>query len=158
MSDESTEVNEQTDSTETEQKGGQKPDEPMRLPDDHPLVTTLAAQKETIRDLKAQIETASSGSKTAEQRIADLEGRVQKAEHTALVKSVQAAHGISDEDADLFLTGSDKATLTKQAERLASKSPDRKQSNHVPREGNNPQSKPGPDREFLHAILGKDQH
>jgi hypothetical protein len=34
---------------------------------------------------------------------------------------VAAKHGISDEDADLFLTGSDEESLTAQAERLASR-------------------------------------
>lgn len=37
----------------------------------------------------------------------------------ALRFKVASKHGISDEDADLFLTGSDEETLTKQAERLA---------------------------------------
>lgn len=37
----------------------------------------------------------------------------------ALRWRIAAKHGISDEDAELFLTGTDEETLTKQAERLA---------------------------------------
>lgn len=39
----------------------------------------------------------------------------------ALRLRIAAKHGISDEDADLFLTGGDEQSLTKQAERLASR-------------------------------------
>lgn len=40
----------------SENEGGEQPQstEPIELPDDHPLVKTLAAQKEQIKELKAQ--------------------------------------------------------------------------------------------------------
>ena len=38
----------------------------------------------------------------------------------ALRWRIAAKHGISDEDAETFLTGSDEESLTKQAQRLAS--------------------------------------
>jgi hypothetical protein len=68
---------------------------------------------------------------------------------------VQAKHGIDDEDADLFLTGSDEATLTRQAERLAGRSDERKkQGNHAPREGaNTSTSKSGDEREFVRSLF-----
>ena len=37
-----------------------------------------------------------------------------------LIREIAAKHGISDEDAETFLTGSDEESLTKQAQRLAS--------------------------------------
>jgi hypothetical protein len=44
-----------------------------------------------------------------------------KATADALRLRVAAKHGISDEDADLFLTGTDEDTLTRQAERLSAR-------------------------------------
>ena len=43
----------------------------------------------------------------------------QKAQAEALRWRIAAKHGISDEDAETFLTGSDEETLKRQAERLA---------------------------------------
>lgn len=86
-------------------------------------------------DLKAKAE----GAKTAEDRITELEKSIESANREAMRRRVQAAHGISDEDADLFLTGTDEDSLTAQAKRLAARETERKQKNNVsPREGNNP--------------------
>jgi hypothetical protein len=68
---------------------------------------------------------------------------------------VAAKHGVSDEDAELFLTGNDEETLTKQAQRLTDRVADRKkQNNHVPREGTPPRG-PQPDemREFTRKLF-----
>lgn len=122
-----------------------KPDAPptkeqsIKLPDDHPLVTTLATQKEQIRDLKSKLETAGNASKTTEQRLAELEERAVKAERAALVKSAQVKHSISDEDAALFLTGDTADALEAQAKRLADRdAAAKKGGNHVPNEGKTP--------------------
>lgn len=113
--------------------------QPIQLPDDHPLVTALATQKEAIRDLKSQLAAKQDGEKTAEERLKALEDRAVKAERSALIKSVQAKHGISDEDASLFLTGSSAEDLEKQAARLAARSDELKRNgNKVPKEGANP--------------------
>ena len=88
-------------------------------------------------DLRAKAE----GAKTAEERMAELEKEIAATKHEALKRRVQAAHGISDEDADLFLTGTDEESLTAQAKRLADRESERRKSNNVsPREGNNPKS------------------
>ena len=104
-------------------------------------------------DLKAKAE----GAKTAEDQIAELKQSIEKANREALRRRVQAAHGISDEDADLFLTGSDEDALTAQAKRLADREAERKKKNNVsPREGNNP--KPGgdeDDRAFVRELFGR---
>lgn len=101
---------------------------PTQLPDDHPLVKALAAQKGEIKALKAraskldEIEDAQkSEAEKAAERIALLEKEASTARAEALRFKVASKHGISDEDADLFLTGSDEETLTKQAERLAAR-------------------------------------
>lgn len=50
----------------------------------------------------------------------ELQAEAEKARSEALRWRIAAKHGITDEDAETFLTGSDEATLTRQAERLAS--------------------------------------
>lgn len=83
---------------------------------------------------KSEIEKANEKATAAEKA-------AEKAMADALRLRVALKHGISDEDADLFLTGTDETTLTKQAERLTERVVDRKkQGNHVPREGTTPRS------------------
>lgn len=101
----------------------------------------------------ADIENAS---KTAEQQNADkiaaLEQKLAASERTALVARVQATHGISDEDAALFLTGADEAALTAQAKRLAERAP---AGPVVPSEGTpNDNNSTSPERAFLREIFG----
>lgn len=105
-------------------------------------------------DLKQKAE----GAKTADDRIAELQKSIEKANHEALKRRVQAAHGVSDEDADLFLTGADEESLTAQAKRLADRETERKsKGNHVPREGETPSKKSDdPLREFAHGLFGSD--
>lgn len=54
----------------------------------------------------------------ANERIAELEAKDAKSSVEALRWRIAAKHGISDEDAEVFLTGSDEDSITKQAERL----------------------------------------
>lgn len=54
-------------------------------------------------------------------RITDLEAQLAHAQHQLLVQRIQHAHGLSDEDAQVLLTGTDEATLTAQATRLAAR-------------------------------------
>lgn len=85
----------------------------------------------------AEIEEAqkSEAEKSAD-RIKALEGEAEKAKRDALRFKVASKYGIGDEDADLFLTGSDEESLMKQAERLAARTEERKkQGNHVASEG-----------------------
>lgn len=101
-------------------------------------------------ELKAKAE----GAKTAEDRIADLEKSIEAANREAMRRRVQAAHGISDEDADLFLTGTDEDSLTAQAKRLADRETERKRKNNVsPREGNTPQGGNDAMREFTRGLF-----
>jgi hypothetical protein len=59
----------------------------------------------------------------AQKEAADAKEAAAKATTEALRFRVAAQHGISDEDADLFLTGTDAETLTKQATRLKDRTP-----------------------------------
>ena len=115
-----------------------------------------------------ELKTKAGESKTLEQRIADMEARAQQAEKDALRARVAAAHGISTKkgdkgepsDADLFLTGTDEATLTAQAERLAGRvAEQKKHGNFAPKEGTQP-AQTGDDksdlREFTKKLFNKE--
>jgi hypothetical protein len=83
-------------------------------------------------DLKAKAE----GAKTVEQKLVELETKHAEAEARALRSNIATKHGISAEDRDLFLTGSDEAALEAQAKRLAERNADQKKGgNRAPKEG-----------------------
>lgn len=84
-----------------------------------------------------ELKTRAEGAKSVEEKLADLERKSAEAEARALRSDIAAKHGISAEDRDLFLTGSDEATLTAQAQRLAEREADRKSktANVAPKEG-----------------------
>lgn len=83
-------------------------------------------------DLKAKaakFDEADQASKTETQREREAreaaEVRASKAEAALLRRVIAGNHGISDpDDIELFLTGADEETLTKQAKRLAARSED----------------------------------
>lgn len=88
------------------------------------------------------------GAKTAEDRIAELEQQYKAAETARLRSDIAAQHGITAEDRDLFLTGADEDTLTKQAERLAAHVTERKKhGNRAPLQGRTPSKSAGDDEE-----------
>lgn len=108
------------------------PKPPTHLPEDHPLVTALGAQKAKNADLQARLDAIAAeqmsdlekAQKATEDAIAAAAAKdadIAKAHADALRWRTAAKHGISDEDAELFLTGADEETLTKQAERLAAR-------------------------------------
>ena len=81
---------------------------------------------------KSELEKATETATAAEQRAA-------AAEAEALRWKVAAKHGISDEDAELFLTGTDEETLTAQATRLADRTANqRRNGTRSPNEGKAP--------------------
>lgn len=96
--------------------------------------------------------------KTAD-RLAAAEKVAADARQEALRLRIATRFQIGDEDADLFLTGSDEDTLTKQAERLAGRAQERKKhGNHVPREGAaTPPPGDDPLREFTRSVFGPAQ-
>lgn len=114
------------------------------------------------------LKTKAGESASLEDRLADLEARAQKAEQDALRATIAAAHGISTKkgdkgepsDADLFLTGTDEATLTAQAQRLAGRAAEQKKHGNVaPKEGT-PPAQSGDDntelREFTKTLFKKE--
>lgn len=146
--------------------GGGKGDEGKKTDDaftqadvDRIVAERLKREREATRtkyadydDLKKKAE----GSATAEEQIAQLKKEVEATRLEALKRRVQAAHSIPDEDADLFLTGTDEETLTAQAKRLADRETERKkQGNRVPSEGTTPTAKAGDEREFVRELFGR---
>lgn len=107
------------------------------------------------------LKSAADGAKTVEQKLADLESKHAEAEARALRSDIATKHGISAEDRDLFLTGSDEAALTAQAKRLADRVADQKKNgNRAPREGD---TTTGADknkdmREFTRDLFGSAQN
>lgn len=102
---------------------------------------------------------------TLEQRVADMATEMATAKAEALRARVAAEFGISAKkgpngepsDADLFLTGSDEATLTAQAERLAGREAERKkQGNFAPKEGSSPSNPGDPLRDFTKKLFNKE--
>lgn len=91
------------------------------------------------------------------ERIASLETENTAIKSQALRSRIQAKFSVSDEDAELYLTGVDEALLTKQAEGLAARNTDRKkQGNRVPKEGTSTKSGDDPMREFARNLFGAD--
>lgn len=88
-------------------------------------------------------------------RVAELEAELQSTRRESLRMKIASSHGITDaDDIDLFLTGTDEETLTRQAERLAARDADRKKhGNFVPREGSNPKSEGSEDATFARSLL-----
>lgn len=83
-----------------------------------------------------ELKSKADGAQTLEQKFAALETKHAAAEARALRSDIAAKHGISAEDRDLFLTGSDEASLEAQAKRLAERNTDQKKNgNRAPKEG-----------------------
>lgn len=91
----------------------------------------------------------------AQSKIADLEAELEKVNKETLRRRIANDHGITDaDDIDLFLTGTDEETLTRQAQRLADRDADRKKhGNHVPREGATPQPHENELRSFARNLF-----
>lgn len=146
--------------TETGTESAQQ--QPIQLPDDHPLVKTLAANKDEIKELKAKalrLDEIEEAQKTQAEKDAE---RITKAEAeaqavpsrvaSALKEHLVAIHKIADEDAELFLTADEPELLLKQVTRLLEQSDKQSKSNYVPREGTNGRAKPNSRQQFLNEI------
>lgn len=105
----------------------------------------------------AEIEEAQ---KSEAQKAADALAAAQRDAETARAEAIRyriaSKFEVSEEDADLFLTGTDEETLTKQAQRLSERAADRKKAgNVVPREGTSAPAKDDEVREFTRALFAK---
>ena len=127
-----------------------------RLRDEAAKYRTEAKANADAAKRLADIEeaTKSDQQKQAE-RLAELERDAQAARAEALRYRVAAKFQVSDEDAELFLTGTDEETLTKQAERLTARTAERKKTgNVVTREGSTPTAAETSEATFARELLG----
>lgn len=108
-----------------------------------------------------RLEELENAQKTEAQKAADARAAAERerdeARADALRWRVAAKHGISDEDAELFLTGTDEDTLTKQATRLTERTSERKKNgNVVPNEGRTPSTQANDVRDFTRQLFASD--
>jgi len=107
------------------------------------LASLKAAQMTEQERLTAQLQEATSAAETA------------RAEALRLRIAVQ--YKVSDEDAELYLTGADEATLIRRAEGLASRENDRRKGgNHVAREGTTQTTPENEKRQFAGDLFSRE--
>lgn len=126
-----------------------------RLKRDREKLGDVKALKAAAEELAAIKESQKTEAQKQTERVAALEAEAREARTEALRLRIAAKFGIGDEDADLFLTGSDEDAITKQAKRLTDREAERKkQGNFVPREGNSPDSVTDNDALARQILLG----
>lgn len=161
MSDEAREPREGAEQESAEREAV----EHAKLPDDHPLVKTLNRLRDEIKSERADkaaltervkaADDSKSEVEKATERIAKLESDLAAARAEAERRSIQAKYAISDDDAELFLTASDRKTLERQAERLAERNEASARKPGIsPREGKHPSPKADPLRELTRQVFG----
>lgn len=154
-----------TDVTETETEDQAEESHDVELPSDHPLVKTLAAQKATIRELKAKASRLDEIEESQKSETEKFTERLSKAEAEAAAVPAKVSealrshlvklHGIDKEDAELFLTATDPNLLLKQVNRFLGQSDKRKrQGNFVPREGTTNPAVETDERAFARTLFG----
>ncbi len=125
-----------------------------RLKRDRDKLGDIKAIKSAAEELAAIKESQKSEAQKQADRVTALEAEIRGARSEALRLRVASKFGIAEEDADLFLTGDDEETLTKQAKRLTDRESERKkQGNFVPREGTNPKPGSDNDREVVRSLF-----
>lgn len=127
MSDSTTEPT--AENAEANQQGDPA-DEPLGEPGKKALTAEREARQAAERAaaaLQKQLDEINAANMSdlerAQKQAADAQSEAEKARAEALRYRVAAKHGITDEDAELFLTGSDAETLERQAARLVERTP-----------------------------------
>lgn len=121
---------------------------------------SLRAENEELRSKAAQFDEMQQSNKSELEKLQDAvsaaEKRATDAESVLARTRIQATHGISNEDAELFLTASDEESLTRQAEALAARLQSmRPVSNYSPREGHLVASpEPSDEEQFVGDLFG----
>lgn len=132
-----TKVTENNDAANPQEDGAQKQEQTFTQADVDKIVKTRAERlaKQLYPDYD-DLKAKADGAKSVEQKLADLEAKHAEAEARALRSEIATKHGVSAEDRDLFMTGSDAAALEAQAKRLADRAADQKKNgNRAPKEG-----------------------
>jgi hypothetical protein len=116
------------------------------------------ADYEAIKARAAKLDELEAANKTelekAQEAAAAAAAERDAARAEGLRFRVAAKHGISTEDADLFLTGQDEQTLEAQAKRLADRETDRKKNGaRAPREGTGSTTQSSDLRDFARDLF-----
>lgn len=113
-----------------------------------------AAAEKAAKALQAKLDELEAAQLSKEEKAvkdaADAAERAARAEAEALRWRIAAKYGITDADAELFLTGADEDTLSRQAERFKELSFKPPKGTHVPGVGNQPTT-PASIAEQIHA-------
>lgn len=119
-----------------------------------------AAAEKQAKQLKDRLD-AIEAEKLSEQERAvkaaeDARSEAEAAKAEAIRWRIAARHGLSDEDAELFLTATDEETLNRQAERLKERTPQPAKGAHVPNLGQQPEQPPNLDEQIRMAEASGD--
>lgn len=110
-------------------------------------------KSEEMQQQLKEAEVTKTEAQKLQSKLSELEDKLAKTELAATKARTQATYGISDEDAELFLIGTDAETIEKQAkalsERLANAAP-----GHTP-EGSNNRPKSSEERSFIRGLTGR---
>ena len=157
---------EQTPETPEGTEAAPEPDEPALEDAGKKALTAerrarAAAEKEA-KALKARLDEFEAEKLSKEEKAAkeaaDARSEAEDARREALRWRVAARHRLSDEDAELFLTGNDEETLTRQAERLVERTPSPgKGGQPVPGAGERPTKPPTVDEQIRAAEQAGDK-
>jgi len=112
------------------------------------------ANAKAAEQLAAIEEANKSEAQKAADALAAANKAAEDAKADALRYRIASKFQVSDEDAELFLTGTDEETLTRQAKRHQELVGERKKTgNAVPREGTNPPQPTDDVREFARSLF-----
>lgn len=122
------------------------------------------ADYEDLKTKAARLDEIEAANQTeaekAAAKVAELEAELSTTRRESTRLKIAAEHGITDaDDIDLFLTGNDEETLTKQARRLADRTAALQQNgNHSRHEGGTPTKNAGDEdrRAFVRGLTGRD--
>ncbi|MET7867975.1 hypothetical protein [Micromonospora taraxaci] len=143
-------------STASAETGGERPQD---VPPE--VKQALRKANKEAESLRLKLKEYEDRDKTESEKLAERAAAAERERDAAraaeLRLRIAAKHGISDEHADLFLNGTDEATLTEQAEQLAklAESP-KKQGNYVPREGTSPTSGSSEAQQLARSLFAGD--
>lgn len=132
-------------------------DGPVRLPDDHPLVTAYATLKSENKALKETANGSKTEAEKVAERLAEVEKRAAEAEARTMRRDVALEFGLSKDDAALLDAVNGEEAMRSLAQRLSSASDkSKKSSNTSPREGITPAGNTTNDeeREFARNLFG----
>lgn len=162
MSESTGEATGAQDETVGQQPQGDPADKPLGTDGEKALRSERAARRaaeKAASEYKAKLEEIEKANlsevERAKREAQEARAELERARNETTRARIQAKHGISDEDAELFLTAADEATLTRQAERLAEHAADRKKNgNRAPLQGRTP-DKPANDdeREVIRSLF-----